>query len=141
MAFALFMKDGTNEIFFRENPVDEFARLLEDKLGPETRNMFLRLLDAKEFDFSSEQLYYDAKMDELAAENAELETRIDRRDVTILALRSDIETAGEYVRCARKILSILRDELVRRGNDPDGDLVEAVGKIDGWLDDAAEELE
>lgn len=108
MANTLFLKDGSTEIIFHENPTEEFARLIYNRLGSDAEKMFDFILtgcppEKSEYEsLKAEFECYEASLDAANGALNDIYSECDYLDFALKQTRVDRKEAQRAVDRIRK---------------------------------------
>lgn len=111
MAKTLFLSDSSTEIIFNENPTEEFARIIRERLGKDAENMFASILEDDDWRLEcvkDELSSYESSLE--AAENVlrDIEQECDYLDFALKQTRVDRKEAQKAVdRIKKEVESVL----------------------------------
>lgn len=107
MANTLYFPDGTHKVLFNSGPTEEFARILDERLGRDAGNVFAQILEDDDWrlDCVSDGLTsYEQSLEDAHNALADVLIECDFLDFALIQTRVDRKECQKAVDKIRKVI-------------------------------------
>ena len=107
MANTLYFPDGTHEVLFNSDPTEEFAKIIDERLGRDVRNVLAQILEDSDWRLDcvkDELASYEQSLEDAHSVLADVLIECDFLDFALSQTRVDRKECQKAVDKIRKVI-------------------------------------